>query len=92
MKETEGLADFILLHMKEHLKDPVFTKELTGYRGSVSAYRHLNQAQEGLRQALTQNMSLTVVWEEAAKFALWLARVADLYEKEKDREDEASAA
>ena len=92
MKETDAIANFLYLHMNDQLQNDEFTRLITGYKSSVAMYNHLNQAQKVLMSALKDRQSVDIVWAEAARLALWLARIADLYEKEADRIKEAEIA
>lgn len=85
MEKIDTVADFLYLHMKNQLQDNEFVRLITGYKSSIAMYNHLNQAQKGLLSALTNKESIDTVWAEAAKLASWLARIADLHEKEIDR-------
>ena len=78
--------------MNDQLQNDEFTRLITGYKSSVAMYNHLNQAQKVLMSALKDRQSVDIVWAEAARLALWLARIADLYEKEADRIKEAEIA
>lgn len=85
MSELNGIADFLFLHMKYCLEDKQFARLIGSYRSPASMYNHLNEAQKGLALALKKRKSVDAIWAEAAKLTLWLARIADLYEKEVDR-------
>lgn len=89
MEKITTIADFLCLHMKNQLQDDNFVRSITSYKSSVAMYNHLNQAQKGLLSALTNKESIDTVWAEAAKLALWLARIADIHEKEIDRAEES---
>ena len=87
MSELNSIADFLFLHTKDCLDNKKFTRLITSYKNPVAMYNHLNEAQKGLLSALKDKKSINVVWAEAAKLTLWLARIADLYEKEVDWAD-----
>lgn len=90
--DIEKTARFLCLHMKKQAQDGENDKELISYRGSVAMYNNLNKAQKGFFEAIKDKKSVNIVWQEAAKLSLWLARIADLYEKEFDREEETKTA
>ena len=89
MEKIDSVIDFLNLHMQNQLQDNEVVRLIAGYKGSIAMYNHLNQAQKGLSSALKDRKPVDIVWIEAARLALWLARIADLYEKEIDRMKEA---
>lgn len=85
MAEMDSVVDFLYQHMRAHLKDKDLMRVVKTYRGHIPMYHHLSQISQGLYDALRDKKEVGDVWREAAKIALWSARIADLYEKEADR-------
>lgn len=88
MAEMDSIVYFLYLHMRAHLEDKDLIRLIKTYRGHIPMCHHLNEISKGLYDALREKKEVGEVWSEATKIALWVARIADLYEKEVDRTDQ----
>lgn len=85
MPVIDGITDFLYLHMKDKLRDKEFMRLISSYRSHVTMYNHMNEASKDFLVAVRDKKPIGEIWGEAAKVAIWVARIADLYEKEADK-------